>query len=413
MAHRLLAAFALCALVLAPAGAQRSAARWTQVTALASPASPGAGEPGLAADPGRGVLLSWLEPSPGGETRFRVSRLTGGTVADPVTIAAGRNFFVNWADVPAVFRASDGALAAHWLERNSASRSAYDIKLAVSADAGRTWTPAGMPHRDATVTEHGFVSFFDDPRGGIGLAWLDGRAMAGHGDSHAATGAVSMALRATRVMPAEAAGRPIGDEVVIDGRVCDCCPTSAARTSDGVIVAYRDRSEKEIRDIVVSRFDGRTWSAPAAVHADNWQINGCPVNGPAIAARDRAVAVAWFTQASGAAASHVAFSSDGGRTFGAPVGLGDGSTLGRLAMVMPDATHVLVASIEKLADDTALVVRQISREGRVQPAVKIASVSSARASGFPRLVVDGDRLVVAWTEVTAGRAAGIRLVELR
>ena len=406
-------ALALASIVLPRAGAQRGSEAWTQVALLPSPAADGASVPGLVTDDGRGVLLSWIEPASGGESRFRVARLEGGTFGPAATIAAGSNFFVNWADVPAVFRAADRSLVAHWLERNPASRSAYDVRLAVSGDSGRTWAAAGVPHRDGTATEHGFVSFFDDPRGGVGLVWLDGRGMAGHGDSHAAGGGAAMSLRASRVTPAAPPGRQIGDEAVVDPRVCDCCPTAAARTSDGVIVAYRDRTEKEIRDIAVARFDGRVWSPPAAVHADGWQINGCPVNGPAIAARDRHVAVAWYTQASGKAATHVAFSSDGGLTFGAPITLGDSSTLGRLAMAMPDAAGVLVASIERLGDDTALVVRRVGRDGRVQPPTRIASVSPARASGFPRLAVDGARVIVAWTEVTAGRASGVRLAELR
>jgi len=412
MTARLSVALALASVVLLGAGTQRGPGAWTQVTPLPSPAPAGASVPGLVTDDGRGVLLSWIEPASGGESRFRVARLEGNTFGPAATIAAGSNFFVNWADVPAVFRAADRSLVAHWLERNPASRSAYDVRLAVSGDSGRTWAAAGVPHRDGTATEHGFVSFFDDPRGGVGLVWLDGRGMAGHGDSHAAGGGAAMSLRASRVMPA-APPAQIGDETVVDARVCDCCPTGAARTNDGVIVAYRDRTESEIRDIAVTRFDGRAWSAPAIVHADGWQINGCPVNGPAIAARDRHAAVAWYTQASGSAATHVAFSSDGGRTFGAPITLGDSSTLGRLAMAMPDTTGVLVASIERLGDDTALVVRHVGRDGRVQPPIRVASVSPARATGFPRLAVDGSRVIVAWTEVTAGRASGVRLAELR
>jgi len=129
---------------------------------------------------------------------------------------------------------------------------------------------------------------------------------------------------------------------VIDDRVCECCPTAAALTSEGPIVAFRDRSQDEIRDIAVSRLvDGR-WSEPAAVHRDNWQINACPVNGPALGASGRDVAVAWFTVAEDLGHVFVAFSSDAGRTFGAPVRVDDVSALGRVDVeLLPDGAAIV------------------------------------------------------------------------
>src|SRR6188768_2504053 len=134
MTARLSVALALASVVLLGAGAQRGPGAWTQVAMLPSPAAAGASVPGLVTDEGRGVLLSWIEPASGGESRFRVARLEGNTFGPAATITAGNNLFVNWADVPAVFRAADRSLVAHWLERNPASRSAYDVRLALSGD---------------------------------------------------------------------------------------------------------------------------------------------------------------------------------------------------------------------------------------------------------------------------------------
>lgn len=398
-------------LVLVPLRGQQRADRWTRVTPMTSPAAAGSGEPGLVSDGKGRVWLSWLEPADGGVTKFRVAALGASTT--PVTIAEGKNFFVNWADVPAVFRATDGSFTAHWLERGGANKGAYDIKLASSRDAVR-WSPVGTPHRDGVEAEHGFVSFFNYPGNGTGMIWLDGRNMAaGHGD-HMAAGAASTMLRTTRIAADAKGAVTLGEDRAIDPRICDCCSTSAATTSDGVIVAYRDRSDKEVRDISVSRFDGKTWSAPATVHADNWEINACPVNGPVITANGKTVAVAWFTQAGGTAHSKIAFSIDGGRTFGAPITLDAGTTFGRLGMVMPDARTVLVSSIERSASgETSLLVRQVTTDGRVQPPVTVANVSSERASGFPRLALDRDRVVIAWTTVSSGRASGVQVAALR
>ena len=94
-------------------------------------------------------------------------------------VASGDNFFVNWADVPSVRALADGSLAAHWLQKSGAGTYAYDVKLSFSKDRGRTWTPAVSPHSDGTQTEHGFASLFQAPGAGagLGLVWLDGRAM--------------------------------------------------------------------------------------------------------------------------------------------------------------------------------------------------------------------------------------------
>ena len=51
----------------------------------------------------------------------------------------------------------------------------------------------------------------------------------------------------------EADGR-VAHEVQVDDRVCDCCQTACAVLDDGtVVIAYRDRSEDERRDISIRR----------------------------------------------------------------------------------------------------------------------------------------------------------------
>ena len=41
-------------------------------------------------------------------------------------------------------------------------------------------------------------------------------------------------------------------ESSINARVCECCQTSAAMMADGPIVAFRDRTTDDIRDIHVT-----------------------------------------------------------------------------------------------------------------------------------------------------------------
>jgi hypothetical protein len=384
-----------------PAGAPFVA----QPAEITSPAPAGSAQPYLTTDKGGRIWLSWLEPRQSGGHRFQLASFRNGQWSAPVTIAEGANFMANWADVPSIFVTSTGTIAAHWLERG-VGRGTYDygVRVSTSTDDGRTWTQAVTPHKDNTPTEHGFVSFFEGPRGRPGLVWLDGRASAGH-SSGGHGGA--MALRAA-VLGGGAAREEI-EEIVIDDRVCDCCPTSAASTSDGVIVVYRDRSDREIRDISTVRFAGGVWSKPVAVHGDGWQINGCPVNGPAVAAAGRSAVAAWFTSAGGTARVRIAFSSDGGQSFGAPSELAAPATLGRVAAVMPEPERAFVASLERPTSGGSLVVREARAGAPIGPAILVGQMGTERPSGFPRLAIAGKQALFAWTDAPRGGPSRVKV----
>jgi len=90
-------------------------------------------------------------------------------------------------------------------------------------------------------------------------------------------------------------------------------------TSDGPIVAFRNRGPDEMRDIHVARLENGKWTESKAVHNDGGIFPACPVNGPALSARGRDVAVAWYTGVNVEPKSYVAFSSDAGRTLGSPI----------------------------------------------------------------------------------------------
>lgn len=377
-----------------------------QLASMTSPAAPGSAQPNLVTDSRGRVWLSWMEPRTGGGYRFQAAMMIGSGWSVPITIAEGTSLLANWADFPSLFIASDGTMAAHWLERTPGGRYAYGVRVRTSRDSGRTWSETITPHSDNSPTEHGFVSFFDAPGGGVGLVWLDGRDMAG---GHSAAGhAAGMGLRSTIIRNGAA-----GPEQVVDSKVCDCCQTAAARLGDAVLMVYRDRSDKEIRDTSVARFANGAWSEPVTVHADGWELNSCPVNGPAIATNGNAAAVAWFTGAGGEPKSQVAFSTDGGHTFGAPIRVDTGTTLGRLSMVMPAPDRALVVSLEKGATSGQLMMREIRPNGPVGEPFVIAPATLERSGGFARLVRAGRSLIVARTDVKPGQPSQIVLGSLK
>jgi len=194
-------------------------------------------------------------------------------------------------------------------------------------------------------------------------------------------------------------------EAPVDLRVCECCPTSAAVTADGPIVAFRNRTEQEIRDIYVSRLDNGKWTEPVAVANDNWNITGCPVNGPMLSARGRAVVIAWFTGTDKQNRAFLAFSSDAGRTFGKPIRLDDAGTLGRVDVELLEDGSAVGSWIEYSSGAASQFrVRRVHASGERSNAVSVATMSSDRTSGYPRVAQHGNELVMAWTERGQGAA---------
>jgi len=360
------------------------------IVAIASPAGPGSAQPQLTVS-SRGILLSWVERTADAAGLKFAERTSDGWSAVR-TVSSGRDWFVNWADVPSVLRLNDGSLYGHWLQKSGPGTYAYDVRLARSTDDGRTWNTSFTPHSDGTKTEHGFASLYQMPGdGGLGLVWLDGRAMkSGHGEH----GGGDMSVRSATF---DRTGRQL-TESPVDLRVCECCPTAAAVTAEGPIVAYRDRSDTEIRDIYVSRFAGGKWSDPAPVHRDNWQITACPVNGPALSAEGKTVALAWFTAKGDEGHTFIAFSSDSGRTFGRPIRLDDASALGRVdAALLADGSAI--ATWIEFADGKAQFrMRRVTPNGDRGAATTVAGLSANRASGYPRMARFGEELIFAWTE---------------
>lgn len=390
---KLLTAAGLAALAMsacARSDAQQSAGWIVRIERTESPAGPASAQPQITTSD-RGAVLSWLE-TVASETTFKFSQLTPDGWSAPHTIVSGDNFFANWADVPSVIRLADGALVAHWLQKSGHDTYAYDVRLSRSTDEGLTWSPSFTPHHDGTKNEHGFASLFQAPGAGLGLVWLDGRAMkppAAGGDE----GTGDMSLRSATF---DRDLKPLAEDA-IDLRVCECCPTAAAVTADGPIVAFRNRSPEEIRDIYVSRLVGGKWAEPAAVHNDGWQLNGCPVNGPALSARGRDVAIAWFTAPGDQGHTFVAFSQDAGKTFGAPIRVDEAGALGRVDVeLLPDGSAV-VSWIE-LADKRATFsIRRVERSGQRSAPITVAPLGANRSSGYPRMAREVDELLFAWT----------------
>ncbi len=365
---------------------------------IETPTSAGAEAPSLAIMPDGRVLMSWIETDGPVHAAVRTAILDGFDWSQPVTVVEGDDLFINYADFPSVAALPDGTLAINWLRMNGDSYFAYDTNISLSQDNGATWSEGIVPHRDGTERQHGFVSMVPDGSGGTMAMWLDGR---NHdtGDRQGAAEAEggAMQLRATTL----ATDRELSEEILLDDRTCTCCQTTAVALDDGtVLLAYRDRTENEIRDIsLVRRVDG-VWSEPVEISGDGWEISGCPVNGPAIDAHSSRVALVWFTAANGIPAVRMAFSDDRGASFGQPMGIDLGAPFGGVDVVQLSDGSALFSWVEQTAaGETVLVCRATPTDGCGAP-VALTLVRTGRTIGFPRMVASGADVWIAWNETS-------------
>lgn len=367
-------------------------------------------EPNLAKGPDGAIVLSWLEPV-GEKTRLKYSRLDSGVWSEPGTVAESDSWFVNWADFPSVVPISGSLWAAHWLKKKKGGTYAYDVSISISNDAGTTWSDPITPHRDNTATEHGFVSLFHW-QDGVGVVWLDGRNTTASGSDHDHGEAGGMTLRSAVISPQ---GR-IHSEAEMDSLVCDCCQTGVAISTHGPVVVYRNRTESEIRDIYLARSVDNQWLAGSPVSDDQWEIAGCPVNGPAVMASGETVAVAWFTMAGDTPRVRFAWSHDGGQSFDPAINIAEESPTGRVDVAILDDGSAIISWLDQAEDGKGLIrLRNVLPDNRLGPVKEIAQTSMGRPAGFPQMVQDGDSLVMAWTDVseakTQVKSARIKLVQ--
>ena len=203
--------------------------------------------------------------------------------------------------------------------------------------------------------------------------------------------ATGMTLRAAYVDDTQT----LVDEQLIDDLVCDCCQTNIALAKSGPIGVYRDRSVDEIRDIAMTRHLDGIWQPGDVVATDNWEIAGCPVNGPSIAADGSLVAVAWFSAADEPVVQ-LALSTDSGAQFSAPIEIIRTDTAGRVAAVLLDSGDVAVSWLDTTESGGILSVRRVSANGLLGP-IHIVSDGTSSLS-VPQMALNGDDLVFVWTE---------------
>jgi hypothetical protein len=263
------------------------------------------------------------------------------------------------------------------------------IRTAESADGGRTFGPSRAISPAGVTGARGWESAAIGDDGIVHAVWLDGR--------HAADAAEAHAHGDMRQDIFHAMWRGTGPviESPVADRVCFCCKTGVAARGADVFVVWRHLFPGGVRDIALarSRDGGRTFGAPVRVSDDEWKIDACPDDGPAVAlAPDGAVHVVWPTLLRTDATPHMAIfesvSTDGGATF---------SPRRRIDTSATGASHPRLA----IRGDGAVAVgwdEPDDRGSRVMVRVAGAAPRDLGAGNYPVITATTDEFVAAWTD---------------
>ena len=229
------------------------------------PSGPGSAQPDLASTPAGRLLLSWISSIEGRRNALQFVAMAddGHWQSAPRTIAVGASLMASWANTPHIAQTPDGALWVQFMQKTGVG---YDgnVALSRSTDGGFNWASPIAVNDDGVEAEHGFAALWAASRDTIGVAWLDGRDNAAggmHGEGDAMRGAHAMPGEGRTAVRAAIFDMNLqrNGEAVVDAKTCDCCQTAIAATARGPLLVYRDRSDREVRDIAAVRYVGKAW----------------------------------------------------------------------------------------------------------------------------------------------------------
>jgi hypothetical protein len=355
---------------------------------MESPAMANSMQPFLFAQ-GDDLMMSWTQKINDSVNSLNYSTLSDGKWTNAKEIASGNDWIVNWADFPAIAKNKENILV-HYLQRSDPVKFSYDIQTIQSSNNGKSWNQENRLHKDTTITEHGFVTMLPYENDSFFITWLDGRNTGGGEHNGGA-----MNIRTATIL----ANGDIVDDTLVDGKTCDCCQTSAAITPNGPIIVYRNRTDDEVRDIYISRLVDDKWTEPKSIHNDNWEIKGCPVNGPRAATFKNTLVIAWFTAANKIPKVNLTFSNDNGENFAVPIQIDNGKPIGRVDVALLDDQNALVSWVESTEEEAEIKIVKVNRDGTKSIPVVVSPISASRASGFPQFELINNNAIFAWNNI--------------
>ncbi len=374
------------------------------------------------------VAVAWGGRAPSGATDVYVaiSRDAGLTFGPPVQVNTRPGDGRLGGEIPprvALTRRSAGADPQVIVLWNAKAGGHTEIQIARSEDGGRSFAAGIALQAPGAAGDRGWQSLAVDAEGKAHAMWLDHRGLAepatahehaGH-DAAAAAGdkrdGVAMAQK-SGLYYAASGGSPSPERELAKG-VCYCCKTALVAGAPGTLfAAWRQVYAGNMRDIAFaqSRDNGKTFTAPVRISDDQWQLDGCPDDGPAMAVdASNTVHIAWPTVIGGPTPEGAIFyaSTRDGRTFTPRQRVPTlGSPKPSHPQIVVDARgQVFVAWDESRNGMRTAAVRRLTLAGGKAVFGEPQILSGATAGTYPVMAATSTGLLAAWTSTAADRSA--------
>ena len=380
-------------LLLAFAGLTPSGARAVNISEqklvvdikeLATPAAAGSLGTALAQGPDGTVFLAWMEPAGARGVALKFAALDAYRKSwnEPRLIAQGPDLRTDAANVPALVVQAAGRMLAMWPVVNTAAGKTTPRETSggsvwsQSDDGGATWSAPQPLSRESDAT--GFATAIPLADGRFLAAWLDGRAKGTD----------------RRQLFARILGRE-GPDQLVDLSVCPGCPLALVPFPDGsASLAYRGRTEGEIRDHFIARFNDDRWEAPTPLGREGWKIVSSPANGPRLAADGPRMGAAWFTAADDEPRVLVSTSPDAGTLWTMAQRADLGHPAGRVdTLLLRDGSQYVLWLEDRGEDDSqpaGIYLRRYNGFGGAMMPARLAADGLAQVNGIPRLALVKD-----------------------
>jgi hypothetical protein len=399
--------------------------------------------PSIAAD-GRFVAVVWGGAEPDGTTDLflAVSRDAGRTFSPPRrvndTIGDARLNGEQPPQVALVHRANaDPSIVVVWTTKG---KNGTTLRQSRSDDGGQTFSPAAtVPGTDAPGNR-GWEAIAVRPDSRVDVIWLDHRELASdsaiarshhdHAQASAGNSARPADTKPDGVAMAQKSKLYFGSldgtaaPRAVTGGVCYCCKTALVSAGGGAVyAAWRHVYPGNLRDMAftMSRDGGRTFAAPVRVSEDQWVLEGCPDDGPAMAVdRTSRIHLVWPTlvkeppATSGEPVETIALfysTSADGRTFGKRQRIPT-EGLPHHPRIAVGADGSITAVWDELANGTRRVA--IGRAAPVTngvPSFRRELLTSSGPAVYPVVAVGPAGVIAAWTS-GASTASIIQIVHI-
>ena len=277
------------------------------------------------------------------------------------------------------------------------------IRIARSTDGGRTFSPARYTHDPSLSGARGWETVTLGPKGVVHALWLDGR------EANKKIAALRHKGMPHKGQPPQeiyhgtlaADGRMIETRIAED--VCFCCKTAVAVDArGGVFTAWRHVFPGSMRDIAFAKSTdgGRHFTPHVRVSEDNWELNGCPEDGPSLAVDPSGVIhIAWTTVVNEGEPYKALFyaTSRDGKVFSprTRVPTNRTATPGHPQLVLTSNGGAAIAFDESLSGARRVSLARVTRNGDIQPPHVLSGDDSASHPVIIQTTIG--EVLVAWT----------------